>query len=113
MAIDVPYHYENAPRMVQNVRVESQNNWYLGAHRQATDIKVLGEVTPIETNKAKENAPTWENLPGKGAWQMKPAVAAKAPVKKVPHKVKARRKATSLPMCDESKGLTEHCLPPK
>lgn len=109
MAIDVPYHYEHAPRVVQNVRIESQNNWYLGAHRQATDIKPLNEAVQVETNKAKETAPTWDALPGKGDWQMKAAT----PAKKKPAAVKAKRKPTSPPMCTDASGPNDNCLPPK
>lgn len=109
MAIDVPYHYENAPRIVQNVRIESQNNWYLGAHRQATDIKPIGEALRVETDKSKEAAPAWDALPGSGTWQMKPA---KPVVKKVKPKPK-KKQVMGPPMCDENSAPGDNCLPPK
>lgn len=110
MAIDVPYHYESAPRMVQNVQVESQNNWYLGAHRQATDIKPLRDAQPVEVRKDKETAPTWETLPGKQNWQVK---SAAAPKPKASKRAAVKRKPLPPAMCTEDSKPGDNCLPPK
>lgn len=106
MAIDVPYHYEHAPRIVQNVRVESQNNWYLGAHRVATDIE------PLVPSPSLDPQPEWEMLPksdGKGfeLRQVKRSNAKPA---------KAKRGVTgpdNRPYCTGEPSDANNCLVPK
>ena len=95
-AIDVPYHYEHAPRVVQNIRVESQNNWYLGAHRVTT------EIVPLREAQTMEPLPEWEVLP---AAKGKPYVLR--PVKKAKHKSHER------PYCLGEPSDAKDCLVPK
>lgn len=104
MVIDVPYHYEHAPRMVQNVRVESQNNWYLGAHRMATDIQRLGPARSLE------GEPEWEVLPkvDGSAYELRPVKRTAAP--------KAKRSVArpdNRPYCMGEPTDAKDCLVPK
>lgn len=112
MAIDVPYHYESAPRMEQNVRIESQNNWYLGAYREATDIKVVDNTALAQKqNSIHKETPALDRpgLNGAGKWTLKPKgerAAKKAPLKR-------KLKATHKPECTEKSLPSDDCLAPK
>lgn len=100
MAIDVPYHYQSAPRVEQNIRIESQNNWYLGAHREASDIQ------PLAPEYQAGPKPNWEILP-KNNWQVAPA---KKPVKKA---AKSVHRAPERPVCEGDANDAPNCLAPK
>lgn len=66
-AIDVPYHYEHAPKVQQGVRVENSNNWYIGARRVASPIVVLTEAPAYNIDIPGARAPEWDVIPG-GNW---------------------------------------------
>lgn len=75
-AIEVPYHYEHAPRVSQGVRVEGANNWYLGAHRTASPIIVLREAPALVLDENGRVARReWEAIPG-SSWDSLPAAPA-------------------------------------
>lgn len=112
MAIDVPYHYESAPHVEHNVRVESQNNWYLGAYREATEIRVVDNTALAQKqNSIQKETPAWGSRApgGVGKWTVKPKTertASKAPVKR-------KVKATHKPECTEKSLPSDDCLAPK
>lgn len=107
MAIDVPYHYEHAPRIEHNIRVESQNNWYLGAHRESTEIKVLDTATAQFKEEIKKEPPTWGNTPKNGGWKI-------VPLKQVHKKpAKAKKAHATKPLCTDQSAPTDDCLAPK
>lgn len=64
-AIDVPYHYEHAPRVQQGVRVEGANNWYLGARRVSSPIVILREAPAYDVPSGTKGR-AWDFLPGDG-----------------------------------------------
>lgn len=108
-AIEVPYHYEHAPRVAQGVRVEGANNWYLGANRTASPIVVLREAPALVLDENGRVARReWDALPG-SAWD---TLAAKAPAP-VQRSAQLTEPAPPAPSSEDRRGVTETAGPPK
>lgn len=81
-SIDVPHHYEHAPRVQQGIVVRGTNNWYLGAKRIASPIVHLKQAPDYDSAARAE----WEMLPGQ-KWGVLPAESQPAPREEVEHLV--------------------------